>query len=438
MSELSFFTRLRAKNVADGVYRVRAHFDNLPENVYTMMVKDGICILPFKYLTQSGAWRNHVVQVHPSMLSRSSESGIDFRIERTVRNWEKGFGEGQSLLGNLRSVEIATRGDEFGFIVNGSVFLCTPGKQLWTNFPNFLYDFAMMRLGEDWIAEEATSSDPHPFVRLKRMFDDSAMATLADCPPGSGVGLDGALVLWLMDFAYNLFWIDQNRGLQSVLLDRLRQKDQFWGAVHECFVAACFLRAGFTVEFEDESDRRTRHPEFVATHAVFGDRIAVEAKLVTRSQNTRFEFDNWDVPKLRLGRLLNDAARKNPRYPYVVVIDVNVPPPSDDISQTRFNNRIADFLFRYHSKASLQNPDIWNTVYFVNRPFLFAHYRNVLPVFSFIGCWSQMPAQPHPRPETAISLNIAMQSMGNITNELAQMSEALNRHVVREGKGGGG
>jgi len=67
-------------------------------------------------------------------------------------------------------------------------------------------------------------------------------------------------------------------GLDDLFLHRLKKCDLFQGARHELFAEATCIRAGFTVEREDEQDGSRRHAEFAALHRATGQRISVEAK----------------------------------------------------------------------------------------------------------------------------------------------------------------
>lgn len=80
---------------------------------------------------------------------------------------------------------------------------------------------------------------------------------------------------------------------------------------YELHVAAVFVRAGFDIKFEDESDGNTTHCEFTATYKRTGKRFSVEAK---RREGNR----------PRIGRLFNDALTKNANHERIVFIDINM------------------------------------------------------------------------------------------------------------------
>jgi hypothetical protein len=124
-------------------------------------------------------------------------------------------------------------------------------------------------------------------------------------------------------FAYNLFTVQDN----GRLIERLKNCDQFQGARHELFAEATGLRAGFSIEHEDERDGSTRHAEFTATHKVTGQRVSVEAKSKHRPGVLGFPGTRQAEGEhnLNVGQLLNEAIRKNTQHPLAVFFDLNLP-----------------------------------------------------------------------------------------------------------------
>jgi hypothetical protein len=116
--------------------------------------------------------------------------------------------------------------------------------------------------------------------------------------------------------------------LDETLVARLKNKDQFQGARHELFAEATCLRAGFTIERENEKDRTHKHAEFVATHNQSGLKFSVEAK----SKHRAGVLGRPGIPhphekiSLNFGQLINSALAKNPPHPLIVFIDTNLPP----------------------------------------------------------------------------------------------------------------
>jgi hypothetical protein len=114
-----------------------------------------------------------------------------------------------------------------------------------------------------------------------------------------------------LQLSYDLYALEHNVEVRDLLLARLRNRDNFDGARYEVQVAAMLIRAGFALEFEDETDRTSRHCEFTATYSKTGRSFSVEVK---RRQGRR----------VRIGRLFNDAISKHAKHPRVIFIDLNL------------------------------------------------------------------------------------------------------------------
>jgi len=149
--------------------------------------------------------------------------------------------------------------------------LHSPG---WKTFEDFLNDYVRMAFGVDWGNAELKKplEDRHPFLKWYQKVCDFQKANFAGSGQISMAPANGAMAAYLR-LAYDLYALDHNADLQEKLLARLRNNDKFWGARYEVNVAAIFVRAGFTIEFEDESDRSTSHCEFTATHKRTGRKI---------------------------------------------------------------------------------------------------------------------------------------------------------------------
>lgn len=197
----------------------------------------------------------------------------------------------------------------------------------WKTFHDFLFDYIKQALGPEWGNKEIAKplEQRHPILQW---YD--ALCRLQSAH-GLGEGniksapLTGAVAAYL-GLAYNLYLLEHNVELQTRLVTRLKNHEQFHGAYYETFVAAAFIRAGFSIELENETDGDTTHCEFTAAHAS-GRKYSVEAKArhvvgvlgVVEGHGT--EADQ----KLKVGHQLYAALKKKARSTRVVFIDVNVP-----------------------------------------------------------------------------------------------------------------
>jgi hypothetical protein len=134
--------------------------------------------------------------------------------------------------------------------------------------------------------------------------------------------------------AYDMYSLDGNEKLQESMLSRLLQKASFQGARHELGVAATMMRAGFEIDFEDETDSSRKHPEFLATHRISKMGIEVEAKSIHRTGVLGFDSGR-PPPTIETGSAhkiaaqvcgqVEAAVKKADLFPFYVFVDLNLP-----------------------------------------------------------------------------------------------------------------
>jgi hypothetical protein len=83
---------------------------------------------------------------------------------------------------------------------------------------------------------------------------------------------------FVLDLAYNLYLLEHNARVQATLLERLKNPDQFYGSYYETTVAGILIKAGYNIDFENESDVTRTHCEFSAISGHTGRKFSVEAK----------------------------------------------------------------------------------------------------------------------------------------------------------------
>lgn len=204
--------------------------------------------------------------------------------------------------------------------VGNKIFL---GK--FKTFHDFLPKYLADTLGANWENNELKKpyQERHPILQLYDKFYSSTNARVTESGKITSGKMTGATAcyLWL---AYNLYSIQHNVGLQSALVNRLKNEHNFLGAYYETYVAGIFIRAGFEINFEDESDRSNSYCEFVARHKKTGIYYSVEVKISHRESpiskmnvSKNYEFDIYS--------LLNDALKKSSKHQRIVFIDVNLP-----------------------------------------------------------------------------------------------------------------
>lgn len=194
-------------------------------------------------------------------------------------------------------------------------------SKAWKTFPDFLFDYIKGVLTVEWgNAELAKPEDKrHALLGWYQKICDFQMATAEKNSLGIYTAVATGVMRAYFGLAYDLYLCAHNAKLQEVLVRRLRDPSQFEGALYEAYVIGCFAKAGFSIEFEDESDSTTSHCEFVATHAQTGRKFSVEAKAVG-SGSTR-SGSSLKAPRVR--DKLFKALRKKADYPRIVFIDLN-------------------------------------------------------------------------------------------------------------------
>jgi hypothetical protein len=204
----------------------------------------------------------------------------------------------------------------------GYRFVAVYGKMYWGKwkcFPDFLAEYIKIALGGDWGNAEIAKplEDRHP---LMQWYDKMCRLQAAHAKePGAlfETPLTGAVSAYNR-LAYNLYLIAHNgKDIQTRLIARLKHKEQFQGAFFEAQVAAWLIKAGFELEFEDETDRSSKHCEFTATYIPTGEKYSVEAK------SRQIESGKSSRPKV--GHSLYEALEKKANHKRIVFIDLNKP-----------------------------------------------------------------------------------------------------------------
>lgn len=89
------------------------------------------------------------------------------------------------------------------------------------------------------------------------------------------------------------------------------------------------IRAGFDIEYKDESDGSKSHVEFNATCKENGEIIAIEAKSKHRKGYLGSKGEKESIEEIRVGsisKMINSAIKKETKYPKIIYIDFNLPP----------------------------------------------------------------------------------------------------------------
>jgi hypothetical protein len=203
----------------------------------------------------------------------------------------------------------------------------------WHTFHDFLRDHLFGVLGKEWGAAEL-AKPPEERHRILRWFDqatEDARRTGTKTGEVYTAPMSGAVRAFI-NLAYNIYLIAHHTekdgdAIVKRYVERLKstRSDEFAGALFETYAAAAFLKAGFTLAFENESDGLVSHVEFVALYPKTGKRFSVEVKARERGPGAAGTADVDDVKRLRVANKLNKALGKRAVHTRVVMIEINVP-----------------------------------------------------------------------------------------------------------------
>jgi hypothetical protein len=241
----------------------------------------------------------------------------------------------------------------------------------WDTFHSFLANYFAQALGRAWAEAEGAKplEERHPIMQSyehSRAFIEKHL----EATGAHQVRMTGPIKAFA-SLAYD-FYVVANHGLLAPkLLERLRNKDQFQGARYELYVYTAFVRAGFDIEPEDETDSRESHCEFTATDRDTGHKYSVEAK--SRHRHGILGHPGTRLPleeiKGDVHGLLHKALKKSAKHERVVFLDLNMPP----IAGVPFEYPPLDVFFDGLKERDEAPPDYWSTAFvcITNQP---SHY----------------------------------------------------------------
>lgn len=338
---------------------------------------------------------------------------IQAKGQRILRELEAAKRKRIEKFGYIRSAIHADYREYKVVAIGGQVVF----SKAWRTFPDFLADDIKRVLEPDWGQTEIAKpfQERHPIMqwydgmcRFQQNLQPDADGLLAFVP-------NGPTRAYLL-LAYDLYALRNHMALQTAVVSRLKHRDQFQGARHELFAAANCIRAGYDLKYEDERDNTRKHPELIATHRSTGQKVAVEAKSRHRPGVLAFPGQLEPLETITAGvrNLLKKALAKPVSHPYVIFVDLNLPPFRENLIETQWfpeiGNAVADL------GAEADNRDPFNLIVFSNQP---DHYRtDEAPavggqLMSVLGRNPQIPAT---HPEAIAAIHEAANKFGTLPN----------------------
>jgi hypothetical protein len=266
--------------------------------------------------------------------------------------------------------------------------------QHWKTFHDVLHTYIAGVVGIKWGQAEQSKPYPERHPIMQWYHDLRAFQKTRKENTGADVYeviATGPAVAYL-SLAYDLYVLEHHALLPARLVNRLKSKEQFQGARYECHVAACFVRAGFKVIPEDETDPNRTHCEFNAFHHATNAPYSVEAK-----SRHRHGYLGRSGPKVPLDQiradiyaLLQDALRKEADHPRIIFIDANAPPEDGAVFEADWFKRIAEQVKRLEDTQG-DRPYPSAFVFFTNSPDHYAPVDELRPEHSVIFTGLNLP-----------------------------------------------
>jgi SEC-C motif-containing protein len=330
---------------------------------------------------------------------------------RVMEDFERRKRDHATTYGYVRPV-ISTIVGDTRFVAVGST---VHWSKTWKTVPDFLSEYIKRTLGEEWGTAEIRKplADRHPILQwydsLCRL-QERNKASLNSAGLYTGVK-DGPTAAYYQ-LAYDLYVLADHQKLQERIIERLKRSDQFQGARYELSAATHCIRAGFDLEHEDETDRSTKHPEFVAQHIATGQKIAVEAKSRHRPGVLGQPGEMQEEPKAAVRRILKRALEKSPPHPYAVFVDLNLPPT--EVSDIREVPWIQELQRELKDAPPEGHP--YNVLMFTNYPHHYGAEAAPNPGPGYVTVLSLKPRMPVQHPKALTALCEAAETYGRVPN----------------------
>ncbi len=258
----------------------------------------------------------------------------------------------------------------------------------WKTFHDFLFDDIKKVLGSEWGNSEIKKplQQRHPIMQWynslctyqKKHIKREGEVYSAVCTGDVGA---------YMSLAYDLYILGHHSLLQSRLIERLKDENQFQGARYEIYTTASFIKAGFEIDFEDETDRSSTHCEFVATHNELKRKYSVEAKSRHRPGflgHTGEPVKDHDAIRLQIGNLINNALKKEAGHTRIIFIDINMPPREGAIFEKNWFKKLAKTLSKIERNGVDGKPCPPAYTFFTNHPHHYVGEDEVEPSRDFL------------------------------------------------------
>lgn len=225
-------------------------------------------------------------------------------------------------------------------------------RPLRETLPDFLTDHLKYTFGKPWAEQQYAMAEDKRHVVMRWWFSVCEL-TNQMAGPGHNDGQwfkvePSGDAMEFMSLADDLYRLRLAGALRPKLVNRLRHHAEFQGARYECAIAASFVRTGFEIAWQTGAGKKC---EFIATHKLTGESIAIEVKSRRRPGTLNESGEPRDRTTLRadVKHLYEKAREQCPADgPCGIFIDVNLPPESaSDPTRIPWEQDIKSLLDEY-------------------------------------------------------------------------------------------
>lgn len=289
-------------------------------------------------------------------------------------------------------------------------------------FHEFIISVLLNTLGEEWYKNQSLLQleDQHfiyccykKYLEWRKKNISNHSDTKISCASPDG---------WtksILSLAFDICSLVHKEHLPEGLLNRLKNKDQYQGVRYEIAISAIIARLNYKINFLDEQNLKTIHPEFIAENRDTREKVAVEGKSKVREGILHKTGKPISEDSLLWGdiqRLYRHALKQNPgNLPFIVFIDLNSPiTPNIKIENKPWFKDIKKML----QKAPLfdsSNPDPCTALVFTNYSYHYQTEKEALPGEHLL-IWPEYPKYHINNPSFLSHFEKALTHYGIIPN----------------------
>jgi hypothetical protein len=199
-------------------------------------------------------------------------------------------------------------------------------NRTWKTFPDFLNYVLSRFFGGQWGNAELKKDEGemHPVALWYRRNALQQAKHAGKAGEVFSMPDTGASHAYL-ELGYNLYLLEHNAELQQRLINRLKQSDQFLGALSEVRIAGMLVRAGFSIKFHDEGDSSKTHCEYDVRRLKTGKSFSVEVKTKHWNEFPENRPEGQQEIRIHVARLLRRALMKEATEDRIVFIELAMP-----------------------------------------------------------------------------------------------------------------